>query len=338
MNKNKIIMEKIDDEPIQYRIQCKFCFSFLSNPFEYNYDPNKIDEQIKIDRYKGDNINYHSINEYNQKGNIFYSFIFCLKCGQKVGYWVSQASKRDINNINKLFFFFYFINMIKYNKNEVTKEEDRKFKQEDIFYNSDFLTKDIIDYAKEHIDNFIENVKKFEFERNDADFCYKSFDKRIIALKNLFIRNVKDRNNAYHLGIDFSKEEINTKKRIRTSNENNNIEEIQIEEDYDNKSNGKKNLNIIQDNNINNNINNNIEEVNLNENNNVNENGGGVGETINSNKNFSGSDIYLDDKKSNKINSIEISNNTKNNNKEPSNNSKINNKKQNKNKNKRKRK
>ena len=324
-------METIENKSMLYRIQCIRCFSFLSNPFEYNYQPNKIDEHIKIDRYKGDNINYHSINEYNQKGNIFYSFIYCLKCSQKVGYWISQASKKEENYINKLFFSPKFINMIKYDKNNVKDEEDRKFKQEDFFYNSKDLTKEVIQYAKEHIDNFIKNVQKFENERNEAEFCYKSFDRRIIALKNLFIKNVKDRNNAHHLGIDFSKEEINTKKRNKTWNKNNNSsEDIQIEEYYDNKSNGKKNVNIIHYDNV---------EENLNGNNNIleiendNENGG---ETIDSNKKFSGSDIYKDDDKNKKINNKEPLHNTKNNNKEPSNNSKINNKKPNKNKRKRK--
>ena len=323
-------MEEKENNPILYRIQCIRCFSFLSNPFEYNYQPNKIDEHIKIDRYKGDNINYHSINEYNQKGNIFYSFIYCLKCSQKVGYWISQASKKEENFINKLFFSPKFINMIKYDKNTVEEEEDKKFEQEDSFYNSNDLTKEAINYAKEHIENFIVNVQKFEKERNGAEFCYKSFDRRIITLKNLFIKNVKDRNNAYHLGIDFSKEEINTKKRNKTWNKNNNIEDIQIEEDYDNKSNGKKNVNIIHDDNV---------EENLNGNNNIleieNENENGGGETINSNKKFSGSDIFKDDDKNKKMNKEPL-HNTKNNNKEPSNNSKVNNKKPNKNKRKRK--
>ena len=308
-------MEKKDNKEILYRIQCNSCFSFLSNPFEYNYQPNKTEEHIKIDRYKGDNINYHSINEYNQKGNIFYSFIYCLKCSQKVGYWISQASKKEENYINKLFFSQKFINMINYDKNNVSKEEDIKFEQEDYFYNSNYLTKEVIKYAKEH---------------NEAEFCYKSFDRRIITLKNLFIKNVKDKNNAYHLGIDFSKEEKNIQKRNETLNKNNNIEDIQIEEDYDNKSNGKKNVNIIHDDNI---------EENLNDNNNIleieNENDNG-GETINSNKKFSGSDIFIDEVKNKNIINKEPLHNIKNNNKEPSNNSKVNNKKPNKNKRKRK--
>lgn len=302
-------MEKIESEPILYRIQCKSCFSLLSYPFKYVYDPNKKDEDIKIDRFKGDNINFHSVNEYNNKGSIYYSYIHCLKCSQKVGYWVSQASKKEKKNINKLFFFQKLVHLIKYNKSDVTEEEDRKFKQEDYFYNSNCLTNEIIEYAKEHIDNFIDNVMKFEKERNEAEFCYKSFDKRIMALKNLFIKNVKDKDNAYHLGIDFSKEEQNEK-----LNNKNNGEEIQIEEDFDNKSNGKKNLNIINDYIDDEDNNHNLE----------NKNGGGAF------KSFSGSDIYLDDDKNKNNEYKKNSNKRKNKSKQPSYLSKNNEKKANK--------
>ena len=178
-------MEKIlKDEPILYRTQCTGCSSFLSNPFEYDYDPNKSDQQIKVDRYKGDNINYHSENEFNQKNNILYSYIYCLNCGQKIGYWISQASKKEINNINKLFFFQKKINLVKYDKSQVTEEHDRIFKQEEIFYNSEFLTNEVFQYAKEHINNFIKNVENFEKERKESEYCYRSFDRRINAIKN----------------------------------------------------------------------------------------------------------------------------------------------------------
>ena len=126
------------DEPILYRTQCIGCSSFLSYPFEYDYDQKKM-EDIKIDRYKGDNINYHSENEYNKKNSIFYSFIYCLKCGLKVGYWISQASKKEINNINKLFFFQKNIKMVKYDKSQVSEQQHRIFKQDEIFYNSNYL-------------------------------------------------------------------------------------------------------------------------------------------------------------------------------------------------------
>jgi hypothetical protein len=290
----------INDELILYRTQCKNCLAFLSNPFKYNYNPNKK-EEIKVDRFIGDNINYHSDNEYNNKNNIVYSFIHCIKCSQKVGYWIIQASKNDMNNINKLFFFPKCVNMVKYDKTQVTEEQHRKFKQEEIFYNSTSLTQDVIDYAKEHIDNFIKNIQKLEKERKDAEFCYNNFDRKIISIKNFFIKNMQDKENAIHLNIDFSKDDepktkkgkiivIDSKKEINKSKDN-----------FDDKSNGKNNLNA--------------------DNNNINENGG---EKINNLNVYSGSDIYLD-KKNNKEPSF-----SKKNNKEPSNNSKIDNNKKNK--------
>ena len=313
--------EIVIDEPILYRTQCKSCSSFLSNPFEYDYEPNKKEEHIKIDRYKGDNINYHSENEFNKSNNILYSYIFCLNCGQKVGYWISQASKKEQNNINKLFFFPIKINMVKYDKSQVTEEQDRIFKQEEIFYNSEFLTDEVFQYAKEHIDNFIKNVEVFEKERKEAEYCYRSFDRKINAIKNLFIRNVKDKDNAYHLGIDFSKEENpNKKKRNKIWNKKDSDKEDIKEEENHKKSNGKVNLNVIHDDKD--------EDKNINDKNNK------IEDEVN-NKNSddaSGSDIYIEDKTKNKRDS---SYNTKNNNKEPRNKSKNNNKK---NKNKRKRK
>ena len=315
-------MEKIIiDEPILYRIQCKGCSSFLSNPFEYDYDLSKKDEHIKIDRYKGDNINYHSENEVNKSNNILYSYIFCLSCGQKVGYWISQASKKEQNNINKLFFFPIRINMVKYDKSQVSEEQDRIFKQEEIFYNSEFLTDEVFQYAKEHIDNFIKNVEIFEKERKEAEYCYRSFDRRISAIKNFFIRNVKDKDNAYHLGIDFSKEENpNKKKRNKTWNKKDSDKE-DIKEEENNKSNGKINLNVIHDDKE--------EETKINAKNNKNKDE--IKSKISDDR--SGSDIYIEDKSKNNRDS---SNKTKNNNKEPRNKSKNNYNKKNKNKRKRK--
>ena len=314
-------MESKKDK-ILYRTQCKSCSSYLSIPFEYDYKYNDKGD-IKIDRYKGDNINYHADNEFHKNGKILYSSIYCLNCGKEVGYWVSQAGKKGIENINKLFFSTKEVNMLKYDKNQVSKEEDRKFKQEDVFYNENHLTKKVIEYAKEHIDNFLKNVEKFRNERESADFCYKNFDRKILALKNLFYKNVKDRDNAYHLGIDFSKEEeFEPKKRNKTWNKK---EDNKINEDYDNKSNGNE-------------ISNNINEDNVEDDKNEikddkNENGGEITENNSSNK-LSGSDIYLDDKikKRKKIRS----NSKKNNNKEPSLYPKNNNKKTKKNKRKRK--
>ena len=58
----------------------------------------------------------------------------------------------------------------------------------EFFYNSNSLTKEVVEYAKDYIDNFIKNVNSLESERSEAELCYKSFDRRIIALKNLFIK------------------------------------------------------------------------------------------------------------------------------------------------------
>lgn len=309
------------DNPILYRAQCKKCLSFLSNPFEYDYNQDKEDQEIKVERYKGDNINYHAENNFSNKGKIMYSFIYCLKCQEKVGYWLSQASIKEKENINYIFFFSKCINMIIYEKNNVSEEQDRKFKQEEIFYQSNYLSKELIEYAKEHIDNFIKNVEKFEAERHEAELCYKSFDRRIITLKKFFILSVKERKKSFSLGIDFSKEEISSaKKRNKTWNNKNEKENENKDDEniYDTKSNGKKNNNIINDD----------KKDNLNEEDN--ENGG---EIIRSNKN-PGSDIYLE--KKTKMNNKELSFNSKNNNKEPSLNIKNNNKKNNKNKRKRK--
>ena len=137
--------------------------------------------------------------------------------------------------------------MVEYKKNEIEEEEDKKFKQEEFFYNSNSLTKEVVEYAKDYIDNFIKNVNSLESERSEAELCYKSFDRRIIALKNLFIKNVKDRENAYHLGIDFSKEDIGD-----TNNKSLNgkimKEDIENIGDNDNKSNGNKIVKNAQDN------------------------------------------------------------------------------------------
>ena len=297
-------MEKISkDEPILYRTQCKSCSSFLSIPFEYDYNPIK-NLEIKVDRYKGDNINYHSENEYNNKNNIIYSFIYCLKCGEKVGYWISQASKKEVNNINKLFFFPKNSNMVKYDKSQVTEEQHRKFKQEEIFYNSTSLTKDVVDYAKEHIDNFIKNVEAFEKQRTDIKHCHDCFDRKINSIKNFFIKNMQDKKNSIHLNIDFSKnEENNTKKRnIILKNTGNKEEGIPNLNIFEGSSNGNTNLNFIHDDN----------EQNGDKNNNISENGGQIIQNLTG---HSGSDIYLEDKKNNKESSY---NNKRN--KEPSHN------------------
>ena len=262
----------VNDELILYRTQCKKCFAFLSNPFKYNYNPNKK-EEIKVDRFIGDNINYHSDNEYNNQNNIVYSYIHCIKCSQKVGYWIIQASKKDMNNINKLFFFPTCVNMVKYDKAQVTEEQHRRFKQEEIFYNSTSLTQDVIDYAKEH----------------------NNFDRKIASIKNFFIKNMQDKENAIHLDIDFSKDDEPKIKKGKIIVIDSKKEDNKSQDNFDDKSNGKKNINA---------------------DNNINENGA---ERISDFSGYSGSDIYLD-KKNNKEPSY-----SKKNNKEPSNNSKINN-------------
>ena len=63
------------------------------------------------ERYKGDNINYHAENNFSNKGKIMYSFIYCLKCQEKVGYWLSQASIKEKEMINYLIICYYFFKL-----------------------------------------------------------------------------------------------------------------------------------------------------------------------------------------------------------------------------------
>lgn len=265
----------MEEEPKLFRIKCKKCLLFLSYPFKPDFDPDNSNEDIKLPRYKGDNINYHAENNFFKKDKILYSYIFCLRCHEEVGYWISQASIKQKENINHLFFSLKYVTLEKYDKNDVTEEEDKKFKQEEIFYNSQFLTKEVEDFAKEHIDNFIRNVEILEKERNDSRLCYQSFDRKILTLKKLFILNIKDRENAYHLGIDFSKEENSNEKRrnkswnVSLKNDN--------EEESNNKRNGKEDLNIKN------------EKSSINEDNNIN----GKGNKKNINTDNNSSDIYL---------------------------------------------
>ena len=230
----------MEKEPELFRIKCKNCLLFLSYPFK----PEIINGEIKLPRYKGDNINYHSENNFFKRDKILYSYIFCLRCHEKIGYWMSQASINQKENINHLFFYQQYIILEKYDKKDVTEEEDKKFKQEEIFYNSKFLTKEVEEFAKEHIDNFIRNVEILEKERSDSRLCYQSFDRKILTLKKLFIYNMKDKDNAYHLGIDFSKEEnSNEKKRNKSWN----VSYKNVQGEDSNNNNEKQNLNIIND-------------------------------------------------------------------------------------------
>jgi hypothetical protein len=267
----------MEEEPKLFRIKCKKCLLFLSYPFKPDFDLENNNEDIKLPRYKGDNINYHAENNFFKKDKILYSYIFCLRCHEEIGYWISQASVKQKENINQLFFFQQHVILEKYDKKDVTEEEDKKFKQEEIFYNSQFLTKEVEDFAKEHIDNFIRNVEILERERNDSRLCYQSFDRKILTLKKLFIFNMKDRENAYHLGIDFSKEENSNEKRRNkswdVSHKNDNGE------DSKDKRNEKKDLNIKNDDGKNS-----INEDNYN-------NGKGNKKNISSDNNSS--DIYL---------------------------------------------
>lgn len=305
------------DEPILQRIKCIKCQTYLSIPFKLTAETIEQPNEIKIHRYKGDNINYHADNDYNKVGKILYSFIFCLKCHEKVGYWMSQASKKEEKNINQIFFWRRCVVLERYYKRNVSEEEDKKYKQEEAFYNSQFLTQEVIDYAKEHIDNFIKNVELFEKQRAEARHCYDSFDRNIIYLKELFVKIIqRDKKTPINLGIDFSKQEI-TDAEKRNKLRLKNIERYKdFQEDEDSKSNGKNNI-----------INNNIEEngqniINNNEINNESNNMNGNGLNLNGGDNvemndFSNdmkSDIFLEDK-------------IKQNNKEPSKNIKKINKK-----------
>ena len=229
---------------------------------------------------------------------------------------MSQASLREKNNINHIFFFRRCINLIQYDKNSVTEEEDKKFQQEEVFYNSEFLTNDVINYAKAHIDNFIKNVKIFEQQRTEAKHCYDSFDRKITTLKELFVKIIKDPGkDKLNLGIDFSKQEISEarlrnklrlkkyerekqekeKKQENVEKENKKEigekeeEEKKEEQDEDSKSNGKK-IDIEENGqNIDNNINaDNNEDINR-----QNQNGGTNYDIIEISNNIK-SDIYID--------------------------------------------
>ena len=311
-------MEPMDlDEPILFRIQCVKCNSYLSYPFKLSSETTKNKDEIKIPRYKGDNINYHAQNDYNSGNKILYSFIYCLKCHEKVGYWMSQASIKAKDNINHIFFFKRCVNLIKYDEKKVTEEEDRKFKQEEIFYNSQFLTNDVINYAKEHIDNFIKNVEIFEKQRTEIKHCHDCFDRNIVALKELFVKMIKEEGkNKLKLNIDFSSQEISdaqkrNKLRIKKLEKNNQ------KQDEDSKSNGQK-INIkneVEENGqniIENNNNDNNNGINNQEDNGVHKNGLNSDEISELGNNLK-SDIYLDDKLKQKNNNKEPSKNIKKN-------------------------
>ena len=282
----------------------------------------EVKDQIKIPRYKGDNLNYHAENDFNNSGKILYSFIYCLTCHEKVGYWMSQASKREEKNINQIFLFRKCVNLIKYNKNSVSEEEDRKFKQEEAFYNSQYLTDEVINYAKEHIDNFLKNLKKLEEQRAEARHCYDSIDRNILYLKDLFVKIIQgEQKEPLKLDFNFSKEEISNAK-IRNRLRIKNYEKNKNEEEEDSKSNGKKinkneeeiaqnGQNIINNEEVNN--------GNIIQDDNSNDKNGGDNEDIDDLSNNLKSDIYIEDKIK-----------QKNNNKEPSKNIKKNNKKNNK--------
>ena len=307
------------EEPILFRIQCVKCYSYLSYPFKLSSETTKNKDEIKIPRYKGDNINYHAQNDYNSGNKILYSFIYCLKCHEKVGYWMSQASIKAKDNINHIFFFKKCVNLIKYDEKNVTEEEDRKFKQEEIFYNSQFLTNDVINYAKEHIDNFIKNVEIFEKQRTEIKHCHDCFDRNIVALKELFVKMIKEEGkNKLKLNIDFTSQEISdaqkrNKLRIKKLEKNNQ------KQDEDSKSNGRKinskneveenGQNIIENNN---NANDNNNGINNQEDNGVHKNGLDNDEISELGNNLK-SDIYLDDKLKQKNNNKEPSKNIKKN-------------------------
>ena len=67
-----------------------------------------------------------------------------------------------------------------------------------------------------HIDNFLNNLKKFEIQRTEAKHCYDSFDRNILTLKdhNSIIKN----NNTFLSFIDLS---IPVAKRLNDDKNNN---------------------------------------------------------------------------------------------------------------------
>ena len=234
---------------------------------------------------------------------------------------MSQASKREEKNINKIFLFRKCINLIRYSKNSVSEEEDRRFKQEEAFYNSEYLTDEVINNAKEHIDNFINNLKKLEEQRTEARHCYDSIDRDIFYLKDLFVKIIQGEiKEPIKLDFNSSKEKTSDSK-IRNRLRIKNYERNKNEQEEDSKSEGRKvnkneeetlqnGQNIINNEKVNNNI--------INPDDNVDDKKGGDNEDFDDLSNNLKSDIHTDEKIKQKnieqsgqniINNVEVNNN-----------------------------
>ena len=231
-------------------------------------------------------------------------------------------AKKILKTIRKETGLYLMVNGADYFVTKCIKDKVVHFQaiqQEEVFYNSEFLTNDVINYAKAHIDHFIKNVKIFEQQRTEDKHCYDSFDRKITTLKELFVKIIKDPGkDKLNLGIDFSKQEISEarlrnklrlkkyerekqekekkdekeKKQENVEKENKKEkeeEEKKEEQDEDSKSNGKK-IDIEENGqNIDNNINaDNNEDINR-----QNQNGGTNYDIIEISNNIK-SDIYID--------------------------------------------
>ena len=108
------------------------------------------------------------------------------------------------------------------------------------FYNSEYLTDEVINYAKEHIDNFINNLKKLVERREEARHCYDSIDGNILYLKDLFVKIMQGEiKEPIKLDFNSSKEETSdAKKRNRLRIKN--YESNKNEQEEDSKSEERK--------------------------------------------------------------------------------------------------
>lgn len=201
------------------RLKCKSCGQFLSVPF--NYHINKEEDEICLERYKAIGINYHDSEKYCKENNFCFSEIYCSKCSVKIGYWITKGNINMIRDINHLYFNLDFVDIMTFNIYDFDKEELDKFKQGDKFYSSNELNDEVFNYAKNHIDNFINNFNVLKEKRIiEEKRCNNLYDKLSI-IKNLFINNIKNQTNPELLGIDFSEEpnKINNKEQNLSNNE-----------------------------------------------------------------------------------------------------------------------
>lgn len=240
---NKIII----DDPILYRTQCKKCSSILSLPFEYDYDE-AIKGDIKVDKFKGHNIFYSSITICKENQDFFESFAFCVKCREKIGYLVPKAVIFQVKYTNKLFFFQKKVNLIKYEITEENKDEYELLRNQDKFYNSKYLSKEAVNYAKENIDKCLQNIQKYKKTKKEIETSLSNINKKIKIIKDLFAWNLTEKDNANHLGLEIQNNQVKKKNSIKKSVIDDNNEEERILNELntffnDEKGVGKNNIN-----------------------------------------------------------------------------------------------